>query len=346
MMSFRAGRIEGLSIPSGMAWTLSEIARLQGRWEDLKRRWEEFLQPLAESAQIESVEASCRLDGLQVPEKRFCALLNGKSGARSKPESEVLGYHQALQWIHEAPPSVLVTPSTLQHLHALALPEDGQAGQWKQQDIELQELQEGLLRFRPVSARHTPSAVQQLCQAYRQAADEERVPSLLAQALLVLDFLCISPFPRANGRVSRLLAVLTLVQSQIPAGRYASLECLIEQSRQEYRSALQSSLTGWHKGEHDLLPWLTFYLEVIRRACLVSQERMESAFRRLGAKRILVESALKAFEGGFTRRQLERRCPGVSAEMVRRVLKDLKKEGRVACLGRGPGALWEKQGVW
>ena len=42
---------------------------------------------------------------------------------------------------------------------------------------------------------------------------------------------------------------------------------------------------------------------------------------------------------------LERACPGVSRDMIRRVLRQLKKDGRVECLGRGPGALWRKKEV-
>jgi len=30
--------------------------------------------------------------------------------------------------------------------------------------------------------------------------------------------------------------------------------------------------------------------------------------------------------------------------MLRKVLKDLRREGQVECLGRGPGAPWKKRG--
>ena len=40
---------------------------------------------------------------------------------------------------------------------------------------------------------------------------------------------------------------------------------------------------------------------------------------------------------------LERLCPGVSRDMIRIVLRDLKAAGRVECLGRGPGAKWQKR---
>ena len=47
----------------------------------------------------------------------------------------------------------------------------------------------------------------------------------------------------------------------------------------------------------------------------------------------------------FSLTDLERACPGVSRDMIRRVLRQLKKDGGVECLGRGPGALWRKKEV-
>lgn len=39
-----------------------------------------------------------------------------------------------------------------------------------------------------------------------------------------------------------------------------------------------------------------------------------------------------------------RACPGVSRDMVRRVLRKLQKAGKVASQGRGPGATWRRIG--
>jgi len=42
---------------------------------------------------------------------------------------------------------------------------------------------------------------------------------------------------------------------------------------------------------------------------------------------------------------LERSCPGVSRDMIRKVLRDLQKSGQVECLGRGQGAPWRRKGI-
>ena len=42
----------------------------------------------------------------------------------------------------------------------------------------------------------------------------------------------------------------------------------------------------------------------------------------------------------FTMVELERDCPGVSREMIRRVLREERAKGQIACVGRGPAARW------
>lgn len=57
------------------------------------------------------------------------------------------------------------------------------------------------------------------------------------------------------------------------------------------------------------------------------------------------KATLNAFSGPFTLAELEHACPGISLDMVRRVLRDdLQKTEKVECLGRGPGAAWRKRG--
>jgi len=43
-------------------------------------------------------------------------------------------------------------------------------------------------------------------------------------------------------------------------------------------------------------------------------------------------------------RELEQTCPGVSRDMIRRVLREQQAAGIVECRGRGPAASWMKKG--
>ena len=36
-------------------------------------------------------------------------------------------------------------------------------------------------------------------------------------------------------------------------------------------------------------------------------------------------------------------CPGISRDHLRRLLKEMKATGQIICIGRGPGAKWQKR---
>jgi Fic family protein len=154
---------------------------------------------------------------------------------------------------------------------------------------------------------------------------------------------CIHPFRDGNGRVSRLLMLLQCYHLGIEVGRYISLERLIEQNKERYYETLAQSSQGWHDGRHDPWAYINYLLSILKMAYLEFENRLGQMKSPRGAKTELVEKAVRNFSSEFSLRDLERACPGVSRDMVRRVLRDLQARGEVDCLGRGPGAMWRRK---
>ena len=231
-------------------------------------------------------------------------------------------------------------PDTLQRLHALCQSTSGDAGQFKRVDNDIVEYLPGqapVVRFHCVKAEKTPVAVEELCQHYQRALNQENIPPLIAIAALVLDFLCIHPFRDGNGRVSRLLTLLALYQHGYEVGRYISLERLIEESREDYYECLRLSSSRWHDGKHQPTPWLNFMLAIIRRAYVELEERAGQIKAPRGTKSERVLDAIRAQPDEFRLSDLERACPGVGREWIRTLLAELKKSGDVACTGPRAG---------
>lgn len=167
---------------------------------------------------------------------------------------------------------------------------------------------------------------------------------MVALAAFNLDFLCVHPFRDGNGRVSRLLLLLQCYHLGFEVGRYISLERLIEENKDRYYETLETSSQGWHEGKHDPWPYIHFVLYILKTAYKEFERRVGEVAVPRGAKTDRVHDAVNAFPGEFTITDLERACPGISRDMVRRVLRDMKKADQVECLGRGPGAGWRKKG--
>jgi Fic family protein len=345
MMTLRL--LPGYQIPTSAVWLLSDIAEHKGRHQFFARQSPQALKALLQMALVQSAESSNRIEGVTVDPARLRPLVLGDARPRDRSEQEIRGYRRALELIHTRWQKLSINVEVVQRFHALAQDGSGDAGEWRRADNEIVELQPGrppVVRFRPISAKGTPGAMDELCLGYRAAVDQAVVPPLVAAAALVLDFLCIHPFRDGNGRVSRLLTLLALYQHRHDVGRYVSTERLVEDSREDYYETLRRSSQGWHVGKHDFAPWLGFFLSIVRRAYVEFEQRAGNARAPRGAKTQLVEAAIEGFEGDFSLGDVERRCPGVSRDMVRRVLRNLRRTGLVACRGRGPAARWERRG--
>jgi Fic family protein len=348
-MSFRGGRLRDWLIPTSTVWLMTDIAEAKGKQELYTKQSPQLLKVLREQALIQSVESSNRIEGVTVEPERLRPLVVGNARPRDRSEVEIQNYRKALQLIHADVNDLPVTPETLCWLHQTIQEGSGDAGAWKQIENDIVELRPGQpprIRFRPVSAKQTPAATDELCLAYRHALEQEHVPPLVAAAALVFDFLCIHPFRDGNGRVSRLLTLLTLYHHRYEVGRYISLERLVEESREDYYEVLRRSSEGWHEGKHDLLPWLNYFLAILHRAYVALVERAGQVKSPRGSKSELVVEAIRRTAGPFHVADLQRACPGVSIDWIRRVLKDLRAKGLVECLGRGQQAQWRKSGKW
>jgi Fic family protein len=221
------------------------------------------------------------------------------------------------------------------------------AGHYKDRDSDIiEKLPDGRVRvrFKTVAAADTATAMHELIDLWNACLQERGVHPLLALAAWNLDFLCIHPFRDGNGRVSRLLLLLQSYHLGYEVGRYVSLERTIEQQKERYYETLYQSSQGWHEGTHDPWPYINYVLFIFKTAYREFADRLGQVQSPRGAKTALVEAAVESFRGQFTLADLERACPGVSRDMVRRVLRGLQQAGAVECLGRGPGAAWQRKG--
>ena len=338
--------VAGASIPANSAWYLSDLGEFRGKQELYTRQSPQRLKALREHALIESAVSSNRIEGVSVePSRVRDVLVSPKPLFRDRDEEEVRGYRDALTWIHQDAQRTPISNETIQRLHAMARGQIWDAGLYKEKDGDIIErYPDGSerVRFRPVLAKQTPAAMDQLVATWQTGLEERWVPPLIALAAFNLDFLCIHPFRDGNGRVSRLLWLLQSYQLGFEVGRYISLERLVEQNKDRYYETLEQSSQGWHEGKHDPWPYINYVLFILKTAYREFVERVGETAEPRGSKTQLVLEAIGKMSGPFSLADLERACPGVSRDMIRRVLSSQKGQ-TVDCIGRGPGALWQKR---
>lgn len=334
------------TIPSITSWYLSDLGEARGRQELFTKQSPQKLKVLREHALIESAVSSNRIEGVSVDQSRVRTVVFGKSHLRDRDEEEVRGYRKALQLIHEQAAKLPVSEETILKLHKVAKGDIWDAGKYKEKDSDIIEKHPdgtSRVRFRTVSPASTREFMTELLDLWNQCLRARWVHPLVAMAAFNLDFLCIHPFRDGNGRVSRLLMLLQCYQLGYEAGRYVGIERIIEQSKDRYYETLEESSQGWHEGKHDPWPYINYVLYTLKTAYKEFEARVGQLRSPKGAKTELVRAAIASFSGEFTLSDLERLCPGVSRDMIRRVLRKGQSLKEVECLGRGPGALWKKR---
>lgn len=344
MQTFRAlERHLGL-IPASIAQQLGAIDVGRGRQDAFRLQHPEVLETLRQIAVIQSVEASNAIEQITAPRTRIEKLVAERTAPANRSEEEIAGYRSVLATIHASAHAIPFTPNVVLQLHRDLYRFTGTpGGRWKGSDnVVTETLPSGevVARFRPVSAFDTPGAMAELHERLGQEWAAQTYPRLLLTAAYVLDLLVIHPFQDGNGRMARLLSLLLLYQADYEIGRFVSLEQLIAESRETYFESLARSTAGWHDGEHDLRPWISYFLGVVAAASRRFEERVGSVSGR-GSKAELVRAFIRAnVSDTFTVADIRRAVPGVSDSYLWRLFGELKREGLIERVGAGRGARW------
>jgi len=336
---------EHIKLPLSSVWLMNSISEFKGRQELYEEQSSQVLKSLVEMALIESAESSNRIEGVTVERSRLKPLLLGHSKPKDRSEEEVAGYRKALDLIHKKFDRLHITPEVIRELHRLCRGESWDAGKWKEKENDIiKKYPNGRIEviFKPLRAKETPKAMEQLCLNYENSIDQLKIPDLYAIACLVLDFLCIHPFRDGNGRVSRLITLLALYQNNYRVGRFISLERTIEQSKETYYEALAKSSQNWQQTKHDIFPWFNYFLGTILGAYREFEQRAGSVKSLRGAKTRIVEQAISSESGEFMLSDIVKACPNVSRDMIKNVFKRLAKKKQIICLGKGQSAQWKR----
>jgi Fic family protein len=347
MMTLRQLAAEPPSIPTRTSWYLADLAEARGKQELFTRQSPQKLKVLREHALVESAISSNRIEGVEVDESRIGTLIFGRPALRDRDEEEVRGYRDALKLIHEHGATLPISEAIIKRLHELCRGEIWDAGAYKEKDVDIiQTYVDGRsrVRFKTVPAQQTPQAMAEMVELWNRGVREKWVHPLVLAAALNLDFLCIHPFRDGNGRVSRLLFLLASYHCGIEAGRYVSLERIIEDNKERYYEVLEQSSARWHEGKHDPWPTLNFLLFILTQACKEFEQRVGHLKSPRGEKTAAVLAAVGRQVSTFRVADLQAECPGVGVDLIRQLLARLQKETKVKSLGTGRSAKWQKLG--
>lgn len=136
----------------------------------------------------------------------------------------------------------------------------------------------------------TPKEILELVEWTRKTITFKKIHPLLIIGNFLVEFLNIHPFQDGNGRLSRVLTNLMMLQAGYAYMPYVSHEKLIEDNKAEYYLALRKSQKTLKTDNPNIMPWLEFFFNVLliqaKQAIeLLSKENIE---KLLSPKQLLV----------------------------------------------------------
>ena len=341
--SFKSRRVLE-AIPNHLIGLLTAIYEFKGKEKLYQVQAPEILAALQSNAVIESTESSNRIEGVVASPERVREIVGKGAAPSNRSESEIAGYRDVLGQIHASHQFIPVTPNIILQLHRdLFKYTSAPAGAWKpvENTIEATTPEGGKeVVFRPVSAFATPAAVEDLCGDFAQATAAATVDPLLTCAAFILDFLCIHPFLDGNGRLARLLTTLLYYKAGFTVARYVGVERLVEKTKASYYESLRASSEGWHEGRHSLLPWWEYFLGITFAAYEQLDQKLGGG--ELPSKADRVKLGVQVMPSVFSKAELASVCPEISERTLKRVLDELRAEGKIEVAKRGRNAMWRK----
>ena len=331
---------------------ISEIDEFKGAWQALKRISPDSLALMRHVATIASVGSSTRIEGVKLSDVEIEALLSGLSteSFASRDEEEVAGYAEAVNVIFDAHETLPFNENYICQLHQITLQysvkDARHRGEYKKHPNHVEAFDEegssiGII-FETASAFDTPLKMRELVEWTQHSLAEKSLHPLLVIALFVVKFLAIHPFQDGNGRLSRVLTLLLLLQTGYDYVPYSSLEQLIENNKEGYYRALRLTQKTLDKERPDWSPWVSFFLETL----LKQKQRLES---RLKQEQLIVESALSKREeqllsilkerGQITIAELVT-ITGINRNTLKSSLKKLDNLELIQLHGKGRGAFY------
>ena len=287
-------KTDTIQITPELLTLISEIDEFKGAWRALGTLAPERLNALRRIATIESIGSSTRIEGSKLTDRevgRLLARLEIKSFA-SRDEQEVAGYAEVMETVFQAWADIPITENHIKQLHgdllAYSEKDERHRGEYKKlrNDVGAFDANGKMVGivFETATPFDTPQRMTELVAWLKDARELGRLHPILIVAVFIVTFLAIHPFQDGNGRLSRILTTLLLLQAGYAYAPYSSLESVVEHNKEAYYLALrQTQGTIWTEAPN-WQPWLLFFMRALqkqKRHLAVKVEREKNALAAL-----------------------------------------------------------------
>jgi Fic family protein len=262
------------------------IDSFKGKWKGLELKESQLLRELKQIATIASIGSSTRIEGSTLSNVEVEKLLSNLSvnQLKERDEQEVYGYYEVLEVILESYMDINLTKNNIHHLHKILLKsstkDEYHRGSYKQITNKVVAKYPGgseKVIFNTTDPSRVDMEMDQIIKWTNDNLTSKNYHPLIVIATFTYEFLSIHPYQDGNGRLSRLLTTLLLLQSGYDFMNYASMETEIEKRKKEYYRVLMDGQKDRYTDRENISSWIIYFLKMLHE----SIDILESRFSRM-----------------------------------------------------------------
>lgn len=345
-------RIDTLQITPEILSLIARVDEFKGAWRALGTLAPDRLAALRRVATIESIGSSTRIEGSKLSNREVERLLSNLeiNAFGTRDEQEVAGYAEVMDQVFASWQDISFSENHIKQLHQMLLryseKDTRHRGNYKTHSNSVAAFDEngaqiGIV-FQTATPFDTPRLMSELVDWVNQEREAGQLHPLLIIAICIVVFLEIHPFQDGNGRLSRVLTTLLLLQAGYAYVPYSSLESVIEQSKEAYYLALRQTQGTIRTEAPDWQPWLVFFLRSLTEQVALLEKKVE---REKIVMATLPELSLQIVEftrehGRVTMREVIQ-LTGASRNTLKQHFRALVERGTLNQHGSGRGVWYD-----
>lgn len=330
---------------------ISKIDAYKGKWNIIEKQENIYLKELRKIATIESIGSSTRIEGAMLSDNEIKELLNKVRivELKTRDEQEVIGYYETLELIYENFSEIKLTENYIKQLHQNLLKysskDERHRGKYKLLSNKVvANYPNGKQKviFNTTEVHLVESEMNNLISWTNEQFEKGELHPLIIIANFIYEFLSIHPFQDGNGRLSRLLTTLLLLQNDYLFIKYVSFENLIEKSKKNYYQALMEGQKNRNKKNENISNWVLFFLNKLNELTL----KLEEKYDVLKSKGGYLNERQKQIRNYIFKNQplklsdIAKGFKNISVNTIKKDLQYLKKERIITSIGKGKGTVY------
>lgn len=327
------------------------IDGFKGKWNFVEKQENRYLKELRKIATIESIGSSTRIEGATLTDKEVQELLNNIkiTKLKSRDEQEVIGYYEVLELIYNNYSYIKLSESYIKQLHQMLLKYSNKD---KRHRGTYKFLSNKVVANYPTGEQRTifattepalvASEMQELVEWTNERLEQKNIHQLIVIGSFIYDFLSIHPFQDGNGRLSRLLTTLCLLQNDYAFIQYISFENHIEQNKKAYYEVLMDGQKNRGTDEERINQWLIFFLESLKTLT----DKLEQKYDVFKSKGGYLNNRQKLLRDFIKENQpikisdLAKQFPEIGLSTLKKDLQYLRDEQVLTMIGKGKGSVY------